>query len=504
MVIIDYIEQIPVPRMSGKVKHTLGSIIFTALCGVLSGCESWEDIRSYTKEKQAWLNQFVTFKNGVPSAWSCRRVFTLLSPDHMERFLKSLAKHILNAQAAIPDHIAIEGKTLCGSRGREDFALHSLTAFCHEYGLVISEEAVQERSNDLTAIPLLIESLELKKTTISIAAGGCHKHIAQTIRDNGGNYMLGLKRNHPRLFDAVQTVIKEVGESNVNRLHDAFERKNGRTVRCGVILGLISHFFPKVEAWKDLKRVVAVESIASKDNDPDRNVTATWLYYISNHHHLNEKSPEYIRNHWAIENKLHWVMDVQMNEDDGVIHSKTETEAYHIRDHLEQRLRDCKLELHPEKTRIIYCKDQNRKQKYPNTKFTFLGYEFRRRRANNQTVGTIFLSFLPAASQEAKKSIRGALRNMKLRKRSEMSIESIAQKLNPYLRGWINYYGQYTPSALNPVMHTVNKTLIAWAMHKYKRLKGRKTRAGCFIKSLKEKNPMLFEHWKRGIVGGFA
>lgn len=212
---------------------------------------------------------------------------------------------------------------------------------------------------------------------------------------------------------------------------------------------------------------------------------------------------------------LHYVFDVWMSRhypsapwcryaDDGVIHCKTEMEASHILNHLEQRLIDCKLELHPEKTWIIYCKDQNRKEKYPNTKFTFLGYEFRRRRANNQTAGTIFLSFLPAVSQEAKKSIRAALRNMKLRKRSEMSIEYIAQNLNPCLRGWINYYGRYTPSALNPVMHTVNKTRIAWAMHKYKRLKGRKTRAGCFIKSLKEKNPMLFEHWKRGIVGGFA
>lgn len=212
---------------------------------------------------------------------------------------------------------------------------------------------------------------------------------------------------------------------------------------------------------------------------------------------------------------LHYAFDVWMSRhhptvpwcryaDDGAIHCKTETEAYHIRDRLEQRLSECKLELHPEKTRIIYCKDQNRKEKYPNTKFTFLGYEFRRRSSKNQSVGTIFLSFLPAISQEAKKSIRTAIRHMKLRKRSDVSMGYIAQKLNPCLRGWINYYGQYTPSALKPVMHTVNKTLIAWAMHKYKRLKGRKTRAGCFIESLKEKNPMLFEHWKRGIVGGFA
>lgn len=212
---------------------------------------------------------------------------------------------------------------------------------------------------------------------------------------------------------------------------------------------------------------------------------------------------------------LHYVFDVWMRRhypsapwcryaDDGVIHCKTEMEAYYIRAHLEQRLIDCKLELHPEKTRIIYCKDQNRKKKYSNTKFTFLGYEFRRRSAKHQTGGIFFLSFLPAISQEAKKSIRTTLRGLKLRRRSDVSLEYIAQKLNPVLRGWINYYGRYTPSALNPVMRTVNKMLIAWAMHKYKRLKGRKTRAGGFIKRLKEKNPMLFEHWKRGTVIGVA
>ena len=168
---------------------------------------------------------------------------------------------------------------------------------------------------------------------------------------------------------------------------------------------------------------------------------------------------------------LHYVFDVWMRRhhsaapwcryaDDGVVHCRMDAEAHHIRDHLEQRLRDCKLELHPEKTRIIYCKDQNRKEKYPNTKFIFLGYEFRRRSSKNQTVGTFFLSFSPAISQEAKKSIRTALRDMKLQRRSNVSIEYIAQKLNPVLRGWINYYGRYTPSALSPVMRTVIRCLL--------------------------------------------
>ena len=136
----------------------------------------------------------------------------------------------------------------------------------------------------------MIESLDIKKATLSIDAGGCYKHIAQTIRDKDGNYVLGLKRNHPKLLGAVQTVIKEVGESNTNRLHDAFEKKNGRTVRRRYF-GFDIASLPESAAWKDLKSVIAVESIASKDNDPDRKVTATWRYYISNHHHLNEKLP---------------------------------------------------------------------------------------------------------------------------------------------------------------------------------------------------------------------
>lgn len=315
MVIIDLMNKIPDPRMYEKVKHPLATIIFSALCGVLSGCESWEDIHLYAKEKKEWLSQFVLFSNSIPSEWTYRRLFTLLSCEKMEIFLRTFARYILEKSEVPLNHVAVDGKRLRGSTDKNGFSLHSVTAFCHEHGLVLGEESVSEKSNEIKAIPLLIDQLDLKGTTVSMDAGGCHKQIATQIREKKGSYVLCLKRNHPQFFDTVLELVKDVGGNDTNRLHDAIERRNGRTVRRRYFGYDISQL-PVVKDWKDLKTVVAVESITSKDNDPSQKVTAAWRYYITNHHHLDRTLPGYIRNHWGIENKLHWVLDVQMREDD--------------------------------------------------------------------------------------------------------------------------------------------------------------------------------------------
>lgn len=211
---------------------------------------------------------------------------------------------------------------------------------------------------------------------------------------------------------------------------------------------------------------------------------------------------------------LHYVFDIWVSRnhpqlrwcryaDDGLIHCKSEAEAKIIRDQLTKRFQECKLELHPDKTKIIYCKDQNRKENHPHTIFTFLGYEFRRREVNNHN-GRLFLGFNPAVSKDALTSMRSKIRAMNIRNRTELSIEEIAKIINPILRGWIEYYGHYVPSALNPVTRHMNLILIFWAMRKYKKLRGHKTRAAIFIQKIKRAEPKLFEHWKQGIGGAFA
>ena len=190
--------------------------------------------------------------------------------------------------------------------------------------------------------------------------------------------------------------------------------------------------------------------------------------------------------------------------DDGLVHCRSEQEAQAIKAELQARLAECHLEMHPTKTKIVYCKDGRRKGKYPNRSFDFLGYCFRPRLVKNSRRGTLFWSFTPAVSRAALTEMRQEIREANFRNRTQIELEDVARELNPLLRGWMEYYGRYNPSALYPVFRQVNRTLVAWAMRKYKRLAGHRTRASLFLESIAEKNPRLFAHWQKGTVGGFA
>lgn len=207
---------------------------------------------------------------------------------------------------------------------------------------------------------------------------------------------------------------------------------------------------------------------------------------------------------------LHYAFDAWMGRtfpdapwcryaDDGLVHCKTEHEALAIRAALDARLAECGLTLHPDKTKIVYCKDSRRKGKYPNTKFDFLGYTFRPRGVMNPKRSIKFVGFTPAVSSIALKSMRQTTRQWNFRNRTDLGLTDFARMFNPILRGWFGYYGRYQPSAMNPVYMHFNKTLVVWAMRKYLRFKGRPTRASHFIEGVAERQPRLFFHWQRGI-----
>jgi RNA-directed DNA polymerase len=212
---------------------------------------------------------------------------------------------------------------------------------------------------------------------------------------------------------------------------------------------------------------------------------------------------------------LHYTYDVWMTRnhpnipwcryaDDGLAHCKTEAQAKQLLVELELRFKDCGLELHPDKTKIVYCKDDNRKRKYPAKQFNFLGYNFRGRTVKTKESGGFFFSFTPAVSKQALKAMRAETRKRGYRNRTDMSLDDIAREYNPVLRGWLNYYGRYNPSGMYPVLRHFNKTLVAWAMQKFKKLRGHKTRAATFVKHIAKVQPELFVHWERGKVGVFA
>src|ERR1700745_2673495 len=172
--------------------------------------------------------------------------------------------------------------------------------------------------------------------------------------------------------------------------------------------------------------------------------------------------------------------------DDGLVHCHTQQEAEAIKAALQARLAECHLEMHPTKTKVVYCKDGKRKGKYPNVRFDFLGYCFRPRLVRRFRDNTLFCGFNPAVSSSAMKAMRSTIRELKLRRQTQLSLQDIACQLNPLLRGWIEYYGRYAPSALHPLLLYVNQTLVAWAMRKFKRFKAHKIRASRFLQKLSQ------------------
>jgi len=190
--------------------------------------------------------------------------------------------------------------------------------------------------------------------------------------------------------------------------------------------------------------------------------------------------------------------------DDGLVHCRTEQEAEALKAELQVRLAECHLEMHPTKTKVVYCKDGKRKDKYPNVQFDFLGYCFRPRLVRRFRDNSLFCGFNPAVSPSAMKAMREAIRDLNIWHQTQLSLQDIAQQLNPLLRGWIEYYGRYARSALYPLLRYVNQTLLAWVMRKFKRFKGHKIQASQFLQRLATACVGLFVHWQIGMNGTFA
>jgi len=212
---------------------------------------------------------------------------------------------------------------------------------------------------------------------------------------------------------------------------------------------------------------------------------------------------------------LHYVFDKWLQQhystiewcryaDDGLLHCHSEAQARFLLEVIRQRFEQCGLELHPVKTKIVYCKDGRRQGGYANTSFDFLGFTFRRRSCWIQSQNRMALGFNPAVSRDALKAMRVKIRKSRLRSRTDLSLNDIAQWLNPIMRGWIAYYGKFYRSAMYVIIRHVNKTLVRWFMRKYKAVRRSKMRAMAFYDRCMKENPGLFVHWCEGMTGAFA
>ncbi|MFK7972152.1 MAG: group II intron reverse transcriptase/maturase [Bacteroidia bacterium] len=190
--------------------------------------------------------------------------------------------------------------------------------------------------------------------------------------------------------------------------------------------------------------------------------------------------------------------------DDGLVHCESLAQAEIVREKLAKRFEECGLELHPSKTKVVYCKDGSRRGEYETTNFDFLGYRFRPRLVKNSKRNSMFVSFTPAVSPVSLKAMRTKVRKDNIRNRSDLSLQEIARWYNATLIGWINYYGRFNRSALYPLFRHFNKTLVAWAVHKFKRFRNRKVWASKWLEKISENNPSLIYHWRIGMQGAFA
>jgi group II intron reverse transcriptase/maturase len=202
---------------------------------------------------------------------------------------------------------------------------------------------------------------------------------------------------------------------------------------------------------------------------------------------------------------LHYAFDLWMKRtypeivferyaDDVICHCRSEAQALELKQALEARFAECKLQLHPQKTKIVYCKDANRRGSYSVQQFDFLGYTFRPRRSKNRA-GRLFVSFAPAVSSKAAKAMRQRVRGWRVHRRTDLALDEIAQWIQPVVRGWVQYYARFYPSALRTALRTLDSFLVRWAQRKYKRLRGHTKRAWGWLMSIRARQPRLFAHW---------
>ena len=199
---------------------------------------------------------------------------------------------------------------------------------------------------------------------------------------------------------------------------------------------------------------------------------------------------------WMVRN--HPTKSFARYADDGIAHCRSLKEAEQLRNSLKERFAECGLELHPEKTCIVYCKDDDRRGEYPETKFDFLGYTFRPRRSKNK-YGKHFINFTPAISNKAKTAIRQTIRGWRIHLKPDKTIEDLSRMFNPIIRGWINYYGRFYKSEMYSILRHVDRALVRWVRKKYKRYRNHQRRATYWLGKIANREPKLFAHWQTGI-----
>ena len=306
---LKYFAELRDPRVERNREHLLEEILLIAVAAILSGAESWNDIADYGRDKLEWLKTFLQLPGGIPSHDTFNRVFSALDPEEMERGFAAWVSSITKLTAG--EVVAIDGKTLCGTRetGKKQL-VHLVSAWASANNLVLGQRKVDEKSNEITAIPKLLEALELAGTVVTIDAMGCQREIASRIIEKKADYVLAVKDNQGLLAEQVRDSFLllpcEAVAEEIDCGHGRVEQR-----KCSVIADL--SLIEKAAEWASLQGLVRIES--ERYHKVSGKIEREIRYYITSLRPDAARLNAVIRQHWGIENKLHWVLDVGFSED---------------------------------------------------------------------------------------------------------------------------------------------------------------------------------------------
>lgn len=320
--IVEVFGQVKDPRIDRKKEYPLGEIILLTICGVISNCDSWDDIADFGNSKLYWLRKYLPYENGIPSHDIINRTMSLIDARSFEScFLEWSTMDITLKSGTV---VNLDGKRLRGSASKLEqqtahcnggkSARHIVHAWCNDMKLCIGQYQVADKSNEIVAVPELLDLLSVEGCILTIDAMGCQKNIVSKIRSKQADYIIGVKENQPTLLSEIEGCFQRLTPAECSSIDYGASKGHGRSeVRiCTVMPSL--HLPEGIrKEWDGLSQVVRVESL--RRTDAGNKLESEKRYYITSLNDGAETVNNHIRGHWSIENNLHWVLDVGFKED---------------------------------------------------------------------------------------------------------------------------------------------------------------------------------------------
>lgn len=323
------------PRCAARAKHPLLNIITISICAIISGSDNFELISEYGKAKQDWFGEFLDLTYGIPSADTFNDVLNRLNPLE---FGKAFSEWVASLAERRSDVISIDGKTMRGTldRAKGNPAIHLVSAWSQKNSMCFGQVRVNDKSNEISAIPRLIDLLDLKKTTVTIDAMGCQHQIGKDICNKGGEYVLALKGNQSNLHDDVKTFFKgALEEQNLAEniaYHQAVDGGHGRIEQREIYYSTdVAWLIDRNPLWETINGIIAIRSTVEKKGVANSQRSEV-RYFITSHGSATsaENIGGFVRSHWGVENNLHWQLDVSFGDDSNRMRSGHAAENFSL------------------------------------------------------------------------------------------------------------------------------------------------------------------------------